>query len=116
MGLHDFFSAFVTPDDLVKDVIPPVEKGLLRAPEVVIDILANILILLPTDGIDLAQVLDAHLLKPLLSNVRSSNPSIRESVLAAFKQAANRSSDTKAISHIVDEILGPLKSGKTGLR
>ncbi|KAI1345881.1 armadillo-type protein [Xylaria sp. FL0043] len=112
VGLRDFFSDFVTLDDLIKEVIPPVEKGLLRAPEVVLDILANLLTLLPTENIDLAKVLDAHLLKPLLSNVKSSNPSIRESVLEAFKQAATRSRDTKAISHVVEEILGPLKSGK----
>ncbi|KAI0813480.1 armadillo-type protein [Xylaria sp. FL0064] len=112
VGLRDFFSDFVTLDDLEKEIIPPIEKGLLRAPEVVLDILANLLTLLPTDNIDLAKVLDAHLLKPLLSNVKSSNPSIRESVLEAFKQAATRSRDTKAISHVVDEILGPLKSGK----
>ncbi|TRX91957.1 hypothetical protein FHL15_007054 [Xylaria flabelliformis] len=111
-GLRDFFSDFVTLDDLEKDVIPPVEKGLLRAPEVVLDILVNLLTLLPYDGMDLSKVLDAHLLKPLLSNVKSSNPSIRESVLAAFKQAAARTSDSKAIGHIVDEIAGPLKSGK----
>ncbi|KAI1734156.1 armadillo-type protein [Xylaria scruposa] len=111
-GLRDFFSDFVTLDDLEKDVIPPVEKGLLRAPEVVLDILVNLLNLLPRDGMDLSKVLDAHLLKPLLSNVKSSNPSIRESVLAAFKQAAARTSDIKAIGHIVDEIAGPLKSGK----
>ncbi|KAI1291589.1 armadillo-type protein [Xylaria venustula] len=112
VGLRDFFSGFVPLDDLVKDVIPPVEKGLLRAPEVVLDILANLLTLLPTDNIDLAKVLDAQLLKPLLSNVKSSNPSIRDSVLTAFKEAAIRSRDTEAISHIVEEILGPLKSGK----
>ncbi|KAI0526721.1 armadillo-type protein [Xylaria bambusicola] len=112
IGLRDFFSEFVTLDELVKDIIPPVEKGLLRAPEVVLDILANLLTLLPTENIDIAKMLDAHLLKPLLSNVKSSNPNIRDSVLAAFKQAAIRSSDPNAISHIIEEILGPLKSGK----
>ncbi|KAI1749570.1 armadillo-type protein [Xylaria castorea] len=111
-GLRDFFSDFVTLDDLEKDVIPPVEKGLLRAPEVVLDILVNLLTILPRDGMDLSKALHAHLLKPLLSNVKSSNPSIRESVLAAFKQAAARTSDIKAIGHIIDEISGPLKSGK----
>ncbi|KAI1428707.1 armadillo-type protein [Xylaria sp. FL1777] len=111
-GLRDFLSDFTTLDDLVKDIIPPIEKGLLRAPEVVLDILANLLTLLPTDNIDLAEVLEAHLLKPLLSNVRSSNPSIREGVLEVFKQAATRSSDTRTMSHIIEEILGPLKSGK----
>ncbi|KAI0872187.1 armadillo-type protein [Hypoxylon argillaceum] len=112
MGLRDFFSDFITLDDLQKDIIPPVEKGLLRAPEVVLDILANLLTLLPTENMDLSKILDAHLLKPLLSNVKSSNPSIRESVLIVFKHAATRSGDLKAIAHVIDEILGPLKSGK----
>ncbi|KAI3322621.1 ARM repeat-containing protein [Xylariaceae sp. AK1471] len=111
-GLRDFISDFVTLNDLEKDVIPPVEKGLLRAPEVVLDILANLLPLLPTDDYDFSKILDTHLLKPLLSNVKSSNPVIREGVLAAFKGAATRSRDTKVIGHIVEEILGPLKSGK----
>ncbi|KAI0471162.1 armadillo-type protein [Xylaria cf. heliscus] len=111
-SLRDFFSDFVTLDDLEKDIIPPVEKGLLRAPEVVLDILVNLLTLLPPNGMDLSKILDTRLLKPLLSNVKSSNLSIRESVLAAFKQAAARTSDVKAIGHIADEIAGPLKSGK----
>ncbi|KAI0437982.1 armadillo-type protein [Xylaria telfairii] len=111
-SLRDFFSDFVTLDDLEKDVIPPVEKGLLRAPEVVLDILVNLLTLLPRDGMDLSSILGTHLLKPLLSNVKSSNPSIRESVLAVFTEAAARTGDTKTIGHIVDEIAGPLKSGK----
>ncbi|KAI1432708.1 armadillo-type protein [Xylaria sp. CBS 124048] len=112
LGLRDFIGEFVTLQDLEKEVIPPIEKGLLRAPEVVIDVLAKLLVLLPADGMDLSGTLDAHLLKPLLSNVKSSNPSIREGVLAAFKQAVSRSTDTKSIEHIVEEILGPLRSGK----
>lgn len=112
LSLRDFFSDFVTLGDLEKDVIPPIEKGLLRAPEVVLDILANMIPLIPTSGMDLSNILDVHLLKPLLSNVKSSNPNIRESVLEAFKQAAARSSEAKVIGHIVEEILAPLKSGK----
>jgi hypothetical protein len=111
-GLRDFISTFVTLDDLEKDVIPHIEKGLLRAPEVVLDILANLLSLLPTNDYDLSKILDTRLLKPLLSNVKSSNPVIREGVLSAFKEAATRSSVTEIVSHIIDEILSPLKSGK----
>ncbi|KAJ8126135.1 hypothetical protein O1611_g7503 [Lasiodiplodia mahajangana] len=61
---------------------------------------------------DLSKVLDTHLLKPLLSNAKSSNLSIRESVLLAFKHAAARSGELKAITHVVEEVLGPLRSGK----
>ncbi|KAI2640034.1 ARM repeat-containing protein [Xylaria nigripes] len=112
MGLRDFIGDFVTLSDLETDLIPPIEKALLRAPEVVMDVLANLLTLLPGGEMDISNILDKHLLKPLLSNVKSSNPSIRDGVLAAFKQAASRSGDTKAIGHIVEEILGPLSSGK----
>jgi len=111
-ALHDFIAEFVTLEDLEKDVIPPIEKGLLRAPEVVLDILANLLGLLPKDGYDLSNILDRSLLKPFLSNVKSSNPAIRDGVLAAFKAAAIRSRDIKPMEHAVEEILGPLKSGK----
>ncbi|KAI1770616.1 translational activator GCN1 [Hypoxylon cercidicola] len=110
-GLRDLFSDFVTLEDLEKDLIPPIEKGLLRAPEVVLDLLASLLRVLP-DNLDLSQILNGHLLKPLLSNAKSSNPSIREGVLAAFKEAIARSHDVKITEQIADEVLNPLKSGK----
>ncbi|CAJ2503060.1 Uu.00g104540.m01.CDS01 [Anthostomella pinea] len=110
-GLGDFFSAFVTLEDLKKDVVPPIEKGLLRAPEVVLDALVCLLRVLP-DDLDLSHILGGHLLKPLLSNVKSSNPSIRDGVLSAFKEAASRSRDPKVIEQVADEVLNPLKSGK----
>ncbi|KAI1181959.1 armadillo-type protein [Nemania serpens] len=111
-GLRDFFADFATLDDLEKDIIPPVEKGLLRAPEVVLDVLADFLALLPTENFDLSSIVEAHLLRPLLSNVKSSNPSIRDTVLTSFIRAAARCRDPKAIGRIIEEILGPLKSGK----
>ncbi|KAI1500346.1 armadillo-type protein [Biscogniauxia marginata] len=110
-GLGDFFSDFVTIEDLEKDVIPPVEKGLLRAPEVVLDLVAPLIRLLPR-GLDISKILGGHLLKPLLSNVKSSNPSIRDSVLAAFKEAAAASHDPNTLEHVTDEVLNPLKAGK----
>lgn len=110
-GLRDLFSDFVTLEDLEKDIIPPIEKGLLRAPEVVLDLLASLLRVLPSN-LDLSQILNGHLLKPLLSNAKSSNPSIREGVLAVFKEAIARSHDVKIAEQIADEVLDPLKSGK----
>ncbi|KAI1633334.1 armadillo-type protein [Biscogniauxia mediterranea] len=110
-GLRDFFSDFVTLEDLEKEVIPPVEKGLLRAPEVVLDLLTPLLRLLPR-GIDISKILGGHLLKPFLSNVKSSNPSIREGVLAAFREAATSSHDPDILESVADEVLNPLKSGK----
>ncbi|KAI0388978.1 ARM repeat-containing protein [Xylariaceae sp. FL0594] len=113
MALRDFITEFATLQDLEKDVVPPIEKGLLRAPEVVLDFLAHLLGLFPKDDhYDLSHILDKNLLKPLLSNVKSSNPAVRDGVLAAFRAAATRSKDTEARQHVVEEVLGPLKSGK----
>lgn len=110
-GLRDFFSAFVTQEDLEKTVMPPIEKGLLRAPEVVLGVVAPLLQLLPKD-IDLSKALASHLLKPLLSNVKSTNPAIRASVLTVFKAASASSHDSKTLEQVSDEVLNPLKSGK----
>ncbi|KAI0006860.1 translational activator GCN1 [Xylariaceae sp. FL0662B] len=110
-GLRDFYSDFVTLEDLEKDVIPPIERGLLRAPEVVLDLVTSLLRLLP-DSIDLSKTLGSRLIKPLLSNVRSSNPAIRDGVLSVFKVAAAKSHDPKIMDQVAEEILNPLKSGK----
>ncbi|KAI8964275.1 ARM repeat-containing protein [Daldinia sp. FL1419] len=110
-GMGDFFSDFVTLEDLDKDIIPPIEKGLLRAPEVVLDLVAFLIRALPK-ALDLSQALNGRLLKPLLSNAKSSNATIRDGVLAAFREAVARSHDTKLTDQVAEEILTPLKSGK----
>ena len=110
-GLGDFFSDFVTQEDLEKTVVPPIEKGLLRAPEVVLGVVAPLLSLLSKE-IDLSKILASHLLKPLLSNVKSTNPAIRAGVLTVFKAASARSYDAKVLEQVSDEILSPLKLGK----
>ncbi|KAI1336535.1 armadillo-type protein [Xylariaceae sp. FL0016] len=110
-GLRDFFATFVTSEDLERDIIPSVEKGLLRAPEVVLGLLAHLFRALP-QGLDLSSVLAGNLLKPLLSNVKSSNPSIREGVLTVFKEASARARHSDILEKVADELLNPLKSGK----
>lgn len=110
-GLLDFFCDFVTIEDLRKYVIPPIEKGLLRAPEVVLDLVPALVKSLPK-YMDLSSILGGHLMKPLLSNVKSSNPAIRQGVLDTFRATAAKSHDMKIMEQVADEILGPLKSGK----
>ncbi|KAI0142174.1 armadillo-type protein [Pestalotiopsis sp. NC0098] len=110
-GLSDFFSDFVTSDDLTKDIVPPLEKGLLRAPEVVLDIVPAIVKPLSND-IDLSAILANNLMKPFLSNAKSSNAAIRQGVLNTFKVIVIQSQDTSILEKVADEILSPLKSGK----
>ncbi|KAF2420747.1 ARM repeat-containing protein, partial [Tothia fuscella] len=111
-GLRDFFVSFTTLEDLQKELVPAIEKALLRAPEVVLnDLVSPMVEALPRD-IDLSAVLRKNLLKPLLSNVKSTNATIRDGALTTFQAIAKKSSDNKEIGAVADEILNPLKQNK----
>lgn len=111
-GLGDFFSAFVTPEEFEKEVVAPLEKGLLRAPEIVLnDLITPLVKSLPKDW-DLSRVLQGHLLKSLLSNTKSSNAVVRSGALAAFRVVADRCHDLELMEKVTDEIVTPLKGGK----
>jgi hypothetical protein len=111
-ALHDFFDSFSTLEELRKDVFPPIEKAMLRAPEVVLNDIVSPMILALPESMDLSEILLGSMLKPLLSNVKSSNPVIRAGSLRTFKALASRSRDDETIGKIADEVLNPLKQGK----
>ncbi|KAH4241928.1 hypothetical protein HBH98_179730 [Parastagonospora nodorum] len=111
-ALFDFFTSFATPEEVQKEVIPPIEKALLRAPEVVLNDVVSPMILALPESMDLSEVLLGNLLKPLLSNVKSTNPSIRAGALRTFAALASRSKSDETINKVTDEILNPLKQGK----
>lgn len=111
-AMHDYFNAFVTLEELQKEIVPPIEKALLRAPEVVLnDIVSPMLLALP-ETMDLSAILHGNLLKPLLSNVKSTNATIRAGALRTFRALGLRSHDDALVGKVADEILGPLKQGK----
>lgn len=111
-GLQDFFCDFSTLDEVGKEIIPALEKGLLRAPEVILTgVLIPLVSSLPT-AFDLAFILKDKLLKPLLSNIKSSNASVRNASVQAFGDLVLRCRDPAALESIADDVLSPLKSGK----
>ncbi|KAK3697730.1 translational activator of GCN4 [Vermiconidia calcicola] len=111
-ALHDFFAAFITLEDLKKDIVPAVEKALLRAPEVVLnDLVAPTIASLPRE-IDLSDILVANFLKPLLSNIKSTNAAIRDGAVHTFEVLATRCADADLVEKAADEILTPLKTNK----
>jgi hypothetical protein len=111
-ALLDFFTSFPTLEEVRKEVIPPIEKALLRAPEVVLNDIVSPMILALPESMDLSEVLLGNMLKPLLSNVKSTNPAIRAGALRTFSALASRSRSDDIIDKIADEILTPLKQGK----
>ncbi|KFX93614.1 hypothetical protein O988_06718 [Pseudogymnoascus sp. VKM F-3808] len=111
-GLYDFFLDFTSAEELAKHVAPFLEKALLRAPEIVLDDLITPLVESLPESIDLSKILQDNLLKPLLSNLKSTNATIRNGAHTAFRVTIPRCHDDAALSVITNEILLPLKSGK----
>jgi len=111
-ALGDFFVDFSTEQDIEKEIIPALEKALLRAPEIVLNDLVTPLLNSLPDSIDLSTVLKNNLLKPLLANIKSTNVTIRHGSLSAFKAAVVKSHDENVIFQIAEEIVTPLKTGK----
>ncbi|PHH67394.1 hypothetical protein CDD81_164 [Ophiocordyceps australis] len=111
-GLDDFFQNFTTTDEVDKELMPAIEKALLRSPEVVLgSVLKTLVNSLPSD-FDLSQILQTRLLKPLLANVKSSNPAIRSGSMAAYRAIVAHSRDVFSLDAVVDEIATSLSSGK----
>lgn len=111
-GLQDFFLTFTSSEDVEKEITPSLEKGLLRAPEIILNDLVTPLFKSLSPNIDLSNILKNRLLKPLLSNVKSTNVLIRQGGLRAFQAAFSKCHDETAIIYIADEVLNLLKSGK----
>ncbi|KAL2887943.1 Translational activator GCN1 [Ceratocystis lukuohia] len=108
----DFFSNFATVEDFTAELVSALEKGLLRAPEIVLtSILVPLVTSLPT-SYDLSQALVANLLKSILSSVKSSNAVIRQGSVVAFKSIVAKSYNHDLLAKAADEILTPLKAGK----
>ncbi|KAL6712825.1 translational activator of GCN4 [Lecanora helva] len=101
--LSDFFKEFVTEQSFVTELVPTIEKGLLRAPEVVLALLPYLIHCLHP-SVDLGRALADHLLKPLLSNSKSSNETVRNGVLAAFSALIHRSQNASSLDKVADEI------------
>lgn len=106
-AFDDFFSNFATAADLGKEIVPALEKALLRAPEVVLDLLPHLVQSWPQD-IDTTEVLAKILLKPLLSNVKSQNLVIRNGTLSGFAALAERARDEQCVDRIAEEVSGSL--------
>jgi hypothetical protein len=111
-AMVDYFNSFVTLEDLKKEIVPAIEKALLRAPEIVLnDLVAPMIVALPKD-MDLSDILVNNLLKPLVASAKSTNATIRAGALRTFEATARRSRDDKLIDKILAEVLTPLKTGK----
>lgn len=111
-GLDDFFSSFVSVEDLRKSIWPPLEKAILRAPEVIFSGVLLTLVYSIPKRIDLSQDLHDHFIKPLLSSIKSSNAVVKDGAVCAAKEILTHCSAEGTLSSVADEVVGPLKAQK----
>ena len=103
-ALNDFFQNFTTTTEFTKEVVPTLEKALLRAPELVQDLLQPMLHSLPSE-VDLAQTIADHLLKPLLANAKSQNATVRDGAFTAFAALISHAQKEEFLEKIADDLL-----------
>ncbi|PYH40127.1 putative translational activator [Aspergillus saccharolyticus JOP 1030-1] len=111
-ALGDFFVAFVTYEDVASELTPPIEKAMLRSPEVVLSGLLSSLCSSLPDGFDLAELLHSRLLKHLLSSMKSANPAIRQGAVRSFEGLLSKSKNDSLLLKVTSEVVGPLKTQK----
>ena len=108
----DFFHRFVTLEEVETELAPALEKAILRAPEVALNgLVAPMFVPLPA-SFDLSRSLRDHLMKPLLTNAKSTNDSLRAGALSAFQIILAKCHDDQFLAGILDETQAPLISGK----
>ena len=103
-ALNDFFENFTNAAELKKEVIPTLEKALLRAPEIVQDVLQPMFQALPSE-VDVAEIIAGHLLKPLLANTKSQTPAVRYGASSAFAAIISHAQEEKYLDAIADDLL-----------
>lgn len=103
-ALDDFFENFATAAELSKEVIPTLEKALLRAPEVVQDLVRSMVHSLPPE-VDLSEITADHLLRPLLANTKSQNATVRDGASSAFAALMSHTQEERFLGKIADDLL-----------
>lgn len=111
-GLFDFFASFVTYEDVDAELIPPYEKAILRAPEVVLGGLIPSLCSALPEEIDLSGPLLSRLLKQIISSMKSNNPTVRQGAISSFQSLLAKSKVEESLLKITNEVVSPLKTNK----
>ncbi|KAG0302645.1 translational activator of GCN4 [Dissophora globulifera] len=110
IAFDDFIRRFVTLDSFKSDILPTVDRLVLRAPEIVFAVLVHLVNALSFDPSDIFST--TSLLDPLLNGLRSSSEAVRVSAIALFKQLAKLSKEEEHVLKVVTEISKQLTTGK----
>ncbi|KAJ5730240.1 eIF-2-alpha kinase activator GCN1 [Penicillium malachiteum] len=111
-GMSDFFTDFVTYVDVTTELIPPMEKTMLRSPEVIFTGVIPPLSASLSQDIDLSDMVQTRLSKHLLSSMKSNNAAVRQGAADSFRALLSRCNTEAVVMKITSELIGPLKTQK----
>ncbi|CAG8555168.1 3621_t:CDS:10, partial [Cetraspora pellucida] len=107
-ALRDFIKFIVTEENFQTKLIPVFEKLLLRAPEIVLSVLASLVKYL---SFDLSNFLKKNFLQPLLVHIRSSNKTVQADAITLLKILVEKSCNDDVLIDIVKDIIQALSGG-----
>ncbi|CAG8528557.1 17533_t:CDS:10, partial [Acaulospora morrowiae] len=108
-ALHDFMKQIVTEEDFRTKLMPTLEKLLLRAPEITLNVL---ICLVKSLSFDLSIILKKNFLQSLLGHIRSTNKVIQLDAAELLNIMIEKSRDDTVVVDIVKEILQMMSGGK----
>jgi len=112
-GLDSFFASSAMSTELFeRELAPSIEKAMLRSPEVVLSGLLPAVVTAISPNIDLSWSLKKHLLKPLISAVKSSSATVREGCLTSFEAVIARCQNPDTQLEIGQELSKLVKETK----
>ncbi|KAG1832884.1 armadillo-type protein [Suillus subalutaceus] len=109
-ALHDFIGTCVTSSDLTANVLPTMEKALLRSPEYSLSVIADFL-LAYSHNLDSATF--KKLLTASLNSAKSNNPVVRTNATGLFKVLISKDIDSTSVGAALTDVLTLPKTGKT---
>ncbi|KAF9918095.1 translational activator of GCN4 [Lobosporangium transversale] len=109
VAFNDFIHHYVTLELFRADLLPTIERLVLRAPEIVFALLIH---LVKSVSFDPSPIFGSSLQDPLLNGLRSTSEPTRISAIALFKQFAVLSKEEEYVLKVVSEMTKQLTTGK----
>ncbi|KAF9438265.1 translational activator of GCN4 [Entomortierella beljakovae] len=108
VAFNDFIHHFVTYDAFKSDLLPTIERLVLRAPEIVFALLVHFVKSLSFDP----SPIFSSLQDPLLNGLRSTSESVKTSTINLFKQFSQLCKEEVHVLKVVSEMTKQLTTGK----
>ncbi|EPX70624.1 translation elongation regulator Gcn1 [Schizosaccharomyces octosporus yFS286] len=100
-------------DKLSSNLLPSIEKALLRSPELVFaGVLSSLVVGLSDSGKDASSLLLSRLYDTFASNLKSSNATVRQNCFHTFSVLCKHAKDSKVLMEVALKLTSALKTNK----